>query len=103
MRIFIVGLIGLVIAGGASAADIASGKTKAAVCAGCHNENGISTNPLYPNLVGQPPGYLVKQMKAFKSGERADPNMGPLMQILTEQDMENVAAYFASLGSSGRK
>lgn len=79
------------------AADIEAGKAKAVICAACHGAEGISANPLWPNLAGQKEAYLVKQIKAFKSGERKDPSMAPMVAGLTDADIENLAAYFSSL------
>lgn len=79
------------------AADIEAGKAKAATCAACHGANGISAIPTYPNLAGQKPAYIVQQLKAFKSGERENAIMKPMATMLTEADMINVAAYYASL------
>lgn len=79
------------------AADIEAGKAKAATCAACHGANGISAIPTYPNLAGQKPAYIVQQLKAFKSGERNNAIMKPMATMLTEADMVNVAAYYASL------
>ena len=53
--------------------------------------------PIYPHLAGQNQAYLLKQMKAFKEGARTEPLMVPFMAMLTEADMENLAAYYASL------
>jgi cytochrome c553 len=87
----------LSVAGSAHAAgDAAAGKAKAAMCAGCHGADGNSSNPLWPNLAGQHDKYLIKQMKAFKDGTRVEPMMKPMMAPLTDQDIENLAAYFAS-------
>ena len=82
---------------GAQAADVAAGKAKAATCAGCHGANGISAAPMYPNLAGQKAQYIVKQLKAFKSGTRKDPIMSGMAAPLSDADMENLAAYFESL------
>ena len=91
-------LVGMTSFGSAMAAgDAAAGKTKAAVCAACHGANGISANPLWPNLRGQKDQYIIKQLKAFKDGTRKDPLMTPQAAQLSEQDMENLAAYFSSL------
>lgn len=88
----------LVLSASAGAAgDAAAGKAKSAVCAACHGPAGISSNPLWPNLAGQHEAYLLKQLKAFKSGARKDPLMSPMAAPLSDQDMENLAAYFASL------
>lgn len=80
-----------------NAADVAAGKAKAAMCAACHGANGISAIPMYPNLAGQKAQYTVKQLKAFKSGTRKDPVMAPMAMALSDKDMENLAAYYASL------
>lgn len=76
--------------------DATAGKVKAVACQVCHGKGGKSTNPLYPILAGQHAKYLVKQLKAFKSGTRKDPIMNGMAEPLTEQDMEDVAAYFQS-------
>lgn len=83
--------------GAAVAADAAAGKAKAATCAGCHGAAGISNNPLWPNLAGQKEAYLVKQMKAFRDGTRADPMMAPMSKPLSDDDIANLAAYYSSL------
>lgn len=89
-------LLGCLASATASAGDPAAGKAKAAACFGCHGMNGISVNPLWPNLAGQHEQYLVKQLQAFKAGERSDPNMTALSQALSDQDMADIAAWFAS-------
>lgn len=81
----------------AMSADAAAGKVRAAVCAACHGPEGISNNPMWPNLKGQKAAYLVKQMKAFKDGTRSDPLMTPQSKALSDADMENLAAYYSSL------
>jgi cytochrome c553 len=79
------------------AADIAAGKAKSAVCAACHGANGISPAPMWPNLAGQKAMYLSKQIKAFRDGVRKDPTMSPMVIGLTDADVDNLAAYYASL------
>ena len=79
-----------------AAGDAAAGKAKAATCAGCHGMDGNSANPLWPKLAGQHAAYLAKSMKAYKSGARNDPMMKPMMATLSDTDIENLAAYFAS-------
>lgn len=79
------------------AADVEAGKRKAATCAGCHGPEGISRNPMWPNLAGQQPGYLVKQLKAFRDGSRKDPMMTPLAAPLSDEDIANLAAYYHGL------
>ncbi len=90
-------LAALVLPGAALAGDAAAGKAKSATCAACHGANGISPNDLWPNLAGQKAGYLVKQMKAFRDGQRADPMMAPMAASLSDADIDDLAAYYASL------
>lgn len=94
-------LLGVMLASSAvpaTAADAVAGKTKSAMCAACHGANGISAVPMYPNLAGQKEMYLVKQLKDFKSGKRNDPVMQPMSAGLSDADIANIAAYYASLG-----
>jgi len=79
------------------AADIEAGKAKAVVCAACHGVEGKAMIPNYPHLAGQNAAYLVKQLQAFKDGTRKEPLMVPFMAPLTDADMENLAAFYASL------
>ena len=80
-----------------AAGDAAAGKGKAALCAACHGADGISPNDLWPNLKGQKFGYLVKQMKALRDGSRTDPMMSPMAAPLTDEDIDDLAAYFSSM------
>lgn len=81
----------------AQAADLEAAKEKAVVCAACHGAEGISlSGAVGPNLAGQGKKYLLKQLRDFKSGERADPVMGAQVAALTDDDMINLAAYFAA-------
>jgi cytochrome c553 len=80
----------------AVAGDAAMGKSKSAVCAACHMADGNSVNPLWPKLAGQHEGYIVKQLKEFKSTARKDPIMLGQVAALTEEDMDNLAAYFST-------
>ena len=78
------------------AADSEAGKAKSVLCAGCHGIDGNSPNGTWPILAGQHASYLVKQMKDFKSAERTDPIMQSMVAALSEADMQDIAAYFAS-------
>ena len=78
--------------------DIDKGQEKARTCQVCHGKGGKSTNPTYPRLAGQHAKYIVKQLKAFKAGIRKDPIMNGMASTLTEDDMEDVAAFFQSNG-----
>jgi cytochrome c553 len=83
-------------ASSAMAADVAAGKAKSAICAACHGATGHSVNPLWPNLAGQKEMYLAKQIKAFRDGVRKDPMMAPMVASLSDDDIANLAAYFAA-------
>jgi len=82
---------------GVVAGDATAGKHKSAACTGCHGINGISNNPMWPNLAGQQEGYLVKQLRAFRDGVRADPLMTPMAKTLSDSDIDNLAAYYSNL------
>lgn len=75
----------------------ADGQTKAAVCAACHGPKGISVNPLWPSLAGQQEAYLAKQIKEFRDGVRVEATMQPFVANLTDQDVADLAAFYASL------
>lgn len=95
--LYVLPLLALAWGHNARAADIEAGKAKAAVCAACHGVAGKASVPVYPHLAGQQEAYLLKQLKAFKDGSRKEPLMVPFMAPLSEADMENLAAYYASL------
>ena len=78
------------------AGDAAAGKAKSVVCSACHGATGVSVNPMWPNLAGQKEMYLVNQIKAFRDGTRKDPTMAPMVAALTDEDIANLAAYYAS-------
>jgi cytochrome c553 len=83
---------------GVQAADTEAGKQKAAeACASCHGPEGRqSTAPTYPVLAGQHRDYLLHALKAYKSGARDNALMASIVSGLSERDMENLAAWFAS-------
>lgn len=87
----------IVSANAVAAGDAAAGKAKAAACGACHGATGISAAPNFPNLKGQKDAYMVKQLKAFRSGERKDPSMAPMAKPLSDADIDNLAAYFSKL------
>ncbi len=85
-------------AGGTAAADIEAGKKKAQeVCAACHNMDGVSTIAEYPKLAGQYPEYMAKALRDYKTGARKNPIMAGMAAGLTQKDIDDVSAYFASL------
>lgn len=79
-----------------AAPDAVAGQAKAAACGACHGPDGNGVAPQWPKLAGQVPEYLVKQLHDFKAGRRSDPAMSPMAQPLNEQDIADLAAYFAA-------
>jgi cytochrome c553 len=76
--------------------DATAGQGKAAVCGACHGLDGNSSDPQYPKLAGQNEAYIVRQLTDFKSGKRQNPIMLGMATPLSEQDMHDIGAYFAS-------
>jgi cytochrome c553 len=79
---------------------LAAGKTASTVCAACHGADGNSASPTFPRLAGQNPKYIYKQLMDFKSGARQNAIMAGQVANLTEQQMANLAVYFASQKSA---
>jgi len=80
--------------------DIEAGRAKAAMCVGCHGTNGNSNNPVWPKLAGQHAFYTEKELKDFQNGKRKDATMAPMAAGLSGVDIENLAAFFASVPST---
>ena len=76
--------------------DPAAGKVKAKVCEACHVPDGKSIAPTYPNLAGQHASYLAKALADYRAGRRSKPVMMPIAAPLSDQDIEDLAAWFAS-------
>jgi cytochrome c553 len=90
-------LLAMVFALPAHAAGSAdAGRSKSQVCAGCHGADGNAAIPNYPKLAGQHAGYIVKQLQNFKSGNRQNAIMQGQVANLSQKDMEDIAAYYAS-------
>ncbi len=95
-----IGLLAGLALGSASAmaaGNIEAGKAKAALCMACHGANGISPSPNYPNLAGQKEAYLIKALHEYKDGQRKNATMHAFASMLSNQDIENLAAYYSSL------
>jgi len=75
--------------------NISSGKEKAAACVSCHGDNGNSLVSSFPKLAQQHSSYLIKQLQAFKNGTRKNPMMSSIAMGLTDEDMVDIAAYYA--------
>jgi cytochrome c553 len=88
-------LLGFAVAAQA-AGDPQAGKTKAGACAGCHGANGEGVKP-NPALAGKSEDEIVQALKDYKSGKRANPVMKTFATNLSDQDMANLGAYYASL------
>jgi len=95
-------LFGLMICAGAVAAeplvdgDVEAGKTRSAQCAACHGPQGNMESGQFPKLAGQGAPYIYEQLKLFKSGERQNAIMAGQAAGLSDEDMKNLAAYFAA-------
>lgn len=91
------GLLAMALAMQAQAGgDPAAGESKAAQCTGCHGTNGQG-NPANPALAGRDAGYLKEQLQAYKSGTRQHGMMNMMAKKLSDQDIADLAAYYASL------
>ena len=96
-KVLVTLLLTLGITGLAQAAgDAKAGQTKSAMCGACHGADGNSAAPNFPKLAGQGERYLLKQMNDIKSGNRNVLEMTGLLTNMSEQDMADIAAYFAS-------
>jgi cytochrome c553 len=81
----------------ALAADAKSGRAKAAACALCHGKHGISTVPDAPHLAGQPALYVEEQLRSYRSGARRHEVMNIVARTLSDADIADLAAWFASI------
>jgi cytochrome c553 len=94
-------LLGALAASGTAVADAEAGKaTASGVCASCHGPKGISGADTFPNLAGQKKGYLVSALKAYRDKTRNNPIMNGMAASLTDQQIDDVAAYYSSLKAS---
>ena len=83
--------------GNVSAADVSAGRALAEGCAACHGADGISQMELTPSLAGQPDEFVQWQLVYFRSGVRKSDAMGAIAEALSNQDIRNLGAYYASL------
>ncbi len=90
--VLLMGISGTIMAKG----DPIVGKSKADICASCHGVNGEGVEQ-NPKIAGMAAEHFIKQMKAYKRGEHNHPMMEMSLQKLSEQDLEDMAAYYASL------
>lgn len=80
----------------AAAGDPEVGQKKSTPCQACHGPKGISVSPDFPNLAGQNQDYLIASLHHYKNGKRKNPIMQGQVANLTERDIEDLTAYFAS-------
>jgi len=73
-----------------------AGQAKAVVCNACHGADGNSVNPIWPSLAGQHPAYTIRQLEAYRDGDRADPGMRGFAGTLSAEDMRDIGAFFAT-------
>jgi len=82
----------LFMSGAAVAGDAGAGKTKYAMCAGCHGTNGVSASPTYPSLAGQDAAYVKEKLNKYRSGELDNATMK-----VSDADIDNLSAFVATL------
>jgi len=84
-----------------AAGDAGAGKNKSAACSACHGADGNSAAPTFPNMAGQGEKYLVKQMMDIRDGARPVPTMVGQLDGKSDQDLADIAAFYASQPGSG--
>ena len=98
-RFFLMSAVAVLSLGLASpvlAGDPVRGKEKSLSCQACHGPDGNSPVPMFPNIAGQYRDYLLHSMRSYKTGERTNPIMIAIVQPLSDQDLEDLAAYYAN-------
>ncbi len=83
--------------GAQAAGDAAAGREKAKICRACHGLDGVARLPNAATIAGENELYLVKQLKAFRDGERKDPQMEVIAKDLTDQEIADLAAWYGSI------
>lgn len=97
------GILGVLLAGSSLPAaaqtvgSIEAGQAKSVVCTACHGPNGNSLNPEWPSLAGQNAVYIARTLRAYRTGERSNPLMSAQAMALSDQDIEDLAVYYASM------
>lgn len=94
------GIGALLVSATALAGDAEAGKAKSATCEACHGADGKGTVPMYPVLAGQYEDYLVHALRAYRDGSRKNVIMAGLAAALSDEDIEDLAAYYAAMPSA---
>jgi cytochrome c553 len=95
-------ILPLTVTWAAAAGDVAAGRRKALQCQTCHGLDGLSKLPEAPHLAGQPERYLVKSLDDYRQGLRKDEMMTLVVKDLTDQDVADLAAYYAAIEISAK-
>jgi len=103
LSVVLVVILSILTFGCTAEADVEAGKVAATACQACHGKDGIGVTPQTPNLAGQKELYLSNQLIAYRSGTRKNNIMSPLAKPLSDEDIANLAAYFASLPAAGSR
>lgn len=92
-------MLALLLSTAPAAADerAGQGREKAAQCVACHGMEGLAPNPTFPHLAGQNAAYLEIQLRYFRTGERYHPLMTPVAETLTDEDIDELSAYYSGL------
>ena len=80
-----------------AAGDASAGRDKAKLCVACHGIDGVARLPIAATIAGESDIYLVKQLKAFRAGERQDPQMSIIAEQLSDEDIADLAAWYSSI------
>ncbi len=80
-----------------AAGDLEAGRVKAKACAVCHGIDGLGKRPDMPNLAGQNELYMAEQLRRYRSGRRAHPEMNVVSEGLSDQDIDDLARYYAAI------
>ena len=99
MRGLILGLAALVVTSpfAQAAGDSTAGRTVMVKCQSCHGKDGLAIEHWSPNIAGQKQDYLVRSLMAYKGGRRKSPMMYGVVSGLSDEDIANVAAYYAAI------
>jgi cytochrome c553 len=90
-------LVAATVGSAGAAGDVKAGRRKALACQTCHGMDGAAKIPEAPNLAGQSEIYLIKSLQDYRSGERKNEMMSIVVKALNDQDIADLAAYFAAI------